>query len=599
MKKMPIQGYPLGGDHDMKYIRKYLVILVITTVIAGLFVPMNTQAQGEADKPTWEKGDEWSMGYKIDDLGEKFKPGLEQANNISMNVSEIQELDLSLDGRMGFFQIYKITGVSDTEYTMKIEAGGGLHVTGSMTLKSDELPKEGEYTASSIDQLPTTTKTIEADAELHYTMDITGTAHFTKDNLAMKDLSLDATYELEASFTAKNIPDTSTTHSGGYSTEDEITRNTTYRDFDISASGNVDLNLDMDFDPALDIFDFPISEGETWDIQSSMTISGEYSGEIDAQGLPKEVKRSLDAEGITPLPTNLEDIDTENQVVHDGKIEEQTVPVRMKGGCTGTEDVVLEDGSTTQAYKISYASGNSGDYADEYADGYDDGYYEGQYDASSNYSDYEPPGYPSDDDHYGRGYSNGYDDGYYGNEFDDSCPYEPGMQETPYSFKYSPDEGFFVSQQFNPPQGSSRFMEGTGFSMEPEEMMKTTDGDGFQMEPMSENEAKDDMDSMQQREDEDGKSLFDLLLTPPMLYVLIGIIGVVVVISVLVLKRRGGKEPRREYGPPPQQQQDYQNQEPGTQQETYQEYEDRGYRRTDQDPANQQPQNNQEQNRQF
>lgn len=325
----------------MKMNKSILVLVIAGLMLTSLFLPMNTKAK--AEKPEWNEGDEWSMEYEKE-LDNLFAPSLDQLDDIPDQNQNIEDLEYSVDGKVGFYQIYKVTEATSEEYTMSIKAGGGLEVSGDFSITT-EMPKEGTY--SSDEEPAMTDKTISGDGSFEFSQSIEGTAHFTND-LELKDMDLEITLKISGDFNIKNFPRINRT------SESMVVE---YENYDGGASGKVKTTLNIEFSPALDIFNFPIEVGEKWNITSEAIISGSYQGEIDAYGLPKELEDQLENQDIN-LPMKLEDYDTNNETVHDGIIEEQTDTVEFKGECTGTEEIVMEDDTTTEVYMIEFYTVN-------------------------------------------------------------------------------------------------------------------------------------------------------------------------------------------------------------------------------------------------
>ncbi|MBS3789998.1 MAG: hypothetical protein KGY66_03685 [Candidatus Thermoplasmatota archaeon] len=324
-------------------------VLLISILLVVSFVPMNSSAQAEA--PEWEEGDEWAMGFE-GDIQEMFSPAFDMVDeNLDPEEEEdLEEVDYNVSGEIGYYQIYEVTEAGDDGYTMEIEAGGGVSVEGYFEA-TGEMEEEGTYNQS--EDIPKETKTISMEGDLHYSIDIAGTVEFDE-NFAIENITnLEVKIEASGTFTAENIPD----HE--YDWENE-TETISYEDYDGSFSVDILVELEIDFEPALDFFNFPIEEGEEWTADSEITITGSYEGEIDAEGLPEEIEEGIEDEFDQELPIILEDLDTDDADGFDeGDIdlppegEDGNISIPLK--CTGTDEVVLPDGTTTNVYVIEFA----------------------------------------------------------------------------------------------------------------------------------------------------------------------------------------------------------------------------------------------------
>jgi len=334
-------------------IKKLGILVLVSLLITALLVPAPSSAQ--AQKPEWEEGDVWAMGSE-GDIQEIFAPTLDIIDDwIDQEVDEedeLEEINYDIEGEIGFYQIYEVTEANDDGYVMQIEAGGGIQASGSFEA-TGELEEAGEHDIDDYwdDEIPTETKTISGEAEIFFMLDIEGTIQFDED-LAIEEIELDYALEFSAEFSMENFP------SRDFDWEND-TVTIEYEDFSGSISAEMSLNIQMEFEPALDIFQFPIEEDTSWTAESEMTISGSYEGVIDIddeempdefQEMIKEIEEELEQE----FPIILEDIDTEEDEINFGEIEETTEDIEIPMKCTGTEEIVLHDGETTNVYVLEF-----------------------------------------------------------------------------------------------------------------------------------------------------------------------------------------------------------------------------------------------------
>jgi hypothetical protein len=114
-------------------------------------------------------------------------------------------------------------------------------------------------------------------------------------------------------------------------------------DFDIDATGNfggmmgaftMTMNLSGEatftFDPPLDLFDFPISTGDNWSIQSTMTMTGSATGEISAPQF-----------GTEPMTITVP--------------LDMTESIYVNAECPTTVSIQTAAGVATTAYKITFS----------------------------------------------------------------------------------------------------------------------------------------------------------------------------------------------------------------------------------------------------
>lgn len=326
------------------------IVVLVSLLITSLLVPMPTSAQ--AEKPEWEEGDSWAMGAE-GDIEDIFSPGLSQADEmINQTVDqqeEIEEIDYSIDGEVGFYQIYEVTEVNDDGYVMEIKAGGGIEASGSFEMTA-EMPEEGEH--DSDEEPPMETKTISAEGEIFFMVDIEGTVHYDED-LAIEQIEMEYNLEFSAEFSVENFPSQESDYENGTMTME-------YEDFSGGISAEASMQLQMEFDPALDMFQFPIEEETSWTAESTMTASGSYEGiiEVDDEELPEELQdqiEQIEDDLDQEFPIILEDLDTEDEEgLDEGDIVETTEEIELPMKCTGRKEIVLHNGDTTSAYILEF-----------------------------------------------------------------------------------------------------------------------------------------------------------------------------------------------------------------------------------------------------
>ncbi|MBN1390321.1 MAG: hypothetical protein JXA22_06745, partial [Candidatus Thermoplasmatota archaeon] len=250
-----------------------------------------------------------------------------------------------------------------------------------------------------------------------------------------------------------------------------------YSDYDVSGSADITATMDMEFDPPLDLFNFPIEVDEEWIAGSNVTLSGTYQGTIDADGLPEELLSDMLEESMA-FPIILEELDTGSEDIKDGIIQEQVVPLSIPLMCTGTEMVTLSDGSSSEAYVIQFGE-------EEYVDPYDD--------------------YLLDDDDY---------------LFEE----EESSGLSGMKLLYCPEEGFFVSMKIDS-LGEDLGMDDLPGSV-----------DSFELEPMSTDDAEKNIGAYDKEGSSDDGSLLIIILIVAAILAILLILIVVVVIVLLMRK---------------------------------------------------------------
>ncbi len=347
------------------------IVVLVSLLITSLLVPAPTTAEEEgAQKPEWEEGDAWAMGFE-EDIEDLFAPGLDMIDDVFDEIDqeigdeeEIKDVDYNIDGEIAYYQIYEVTEVDDDGYTLELDAGGGINVEGSIDITA-ELPEEGEYDQEDFenDDVPMENRTISIGGSFHYSQDVSLTIELDED-MAIKGMEMEMEKEISVTMSVENFPLPEDFLVDIWE-ESDLPENETipieYTDYEVIISTELNLDLDIDFDPALDLFQFPIKEGDEWETnESEISITGTYEGEIDIEGLPEEMQDDLEEELEHEFPIILEDLDTDDMPGFDeGEIElppegedGEIPPIPLQ--CTGTDEVVLHDGSTTDVYVIEF-----------------------------------------------------------------------------------------------------------------------------------------------------------------------------------------------------------------------------------------------------
>ena len=239
-------------------------LLFLTTVQTGM--------GQQAELPTWDVGLTWAMGKPDFDLSFTYTT-----------------MDMTLDatGSGSYYVIYKVGAIEGQEY--RVDVTGGLDMIMDIDISG---VSEGQQVSGS----------------MHMTMasKVDGTIYYTKDELAVTraDETLDIGIDFSGSVT------------GGGQT--------------VSLSGSLDAsgNMSITFDPPLDIFDFPITVGESWTAESVATVTGSVSGSMSLTVAAAGEEQSFSE----PISESLD----------------ETVYVSLSVSCPGTVDIPL----ASTCYKI-------------------------------------------------------------------------------------------------------------------------------------------------------------------------------------------------------------------------------------------------------
>ena len=145
----------------------------------------------------------------------------------------------------------------------------------------------------------------------------------------------------------------------------------TYEDMNLNIIADVDFDVRTAYSPALDLFDFPIADGEAWWANATATIGAQMSGRIDVTGLDPDLRAQffdilnqnfaaagISVTGLAGLPIVLDQITViigavayiDHGVVHD-------FPVPVSLAFQATESTMtLADGQFHTVFLISQQS---------------------------------------------------------------------------------------------------------------------------------------------------------------------------------------------------------------------------------------------------
>jgi len=216
-------------------------VRIILAGICACFLFLTTVQMGmaqQAELPTWDVGLTWAMGEPDFDISFTYT---------TMGIT------LDASGSGSYYVIYKVGAVESQEY--RVDLTGGLDIVMDI-----------DISGSSLEQ--------EVSGSMHMTMaaKVDGTIYYTKDELAV--VRANETLDLGMDFSG-------TVTAAGQTQ---------------SFSGSMDVtgNMGITFDPPLDIFDFPMTVGESWTAESVATVTGSMSGAIKMDGVEQDLSQPLD-----------------------------------------------------------------------------------------------------------------------------------------------------------------------------------------------------------------------------------------------------------------------------------------------------------------
>lgn len=346
------------------------IIALYTMLVGAIFltslVAVPVASAVDAEEYTADEG--WGVGQTItlnwtwNDMPDGTK------NMVSLLLAEsgldVDELGLNLDA--AFYAYVTVDEVKAEEYVMSAKMAIKLAAKGNIDAFGD-MPKANNYNISIAEVfknnnpsdtknmdyeaigIETENKSVTLDLGIEFALIIGGTIVMEKETLAIKSMDLSLKAAAVISFDARNIPDIesdSIYSEGPIPIPANFLLNVSYNNYDVDLKASIDANMNIVFEPALNIYDLPIAEGEKWTIDSKATINGGMKGFVDITGLPEDVEKKLfDEEGVlykagfTKFPLVFDEFKSGDLVIKDGKLEELVTDIKADVTVTDTKTV--------------------------------------------------------------------------------------------------------------------------------------------------------------------------------------------------------------------------------------------------------------------
>jgi hypothetical protein len=327
----------------------------LVTLLCSVAVPTLAVQMDPAEAPEWEEGSKWAYGMEYD-VGAELGTQLQELSDMLEDEVECTVDDLSVDGEMGLWIVFEVTEASDEVYVLSMRTAAMMSLEAGISVTA-EMPKAGTYEFTELFEIETEEITMSVDASFEAALVIDVDITFERDTMALESIDLNVAASASMDLNADNIP----MFLLGDMFDDDYDENTStsydvsYEDFDISGEMELDLALEMVFDPALNLWDFPINVGEEWYVNSEGTLSGTMSGFIDVQGLPEEWEDEMfDDSGITGFPIVFEELNGDDDFpFENGVLEETTENIEFGLRCLSASTVNTEKRGYITVYKIN------------------------------------------------------------------------------------------------------------------------------------------------------------------------------------------------------------------------------------------------------
>lgn len=331
--------------------------LLFMFLLSAMAVPVFASTP-TAEAPEWSVGDRWAFGADTD-VGAEFDEILTNLTNMLEMTDEVDEVnEMSLSGGTEFWMLFEVTEVTDDENVMEMDMATSIALDATVSITAD-LPLAGTYNYS--DDPVTALITVDADVGVDATLVVNVEVTYDKDTMAVKSVAIEATIRAEADFVANNLPQ---------SDDDwmNMTETISYEDYDVHGELQVNFDMALEFDPGLNLYDFPLSLDEVWWSNFTATFSGHLTGFLDIQGLPEEMEENIFSEefvnqtGISEFPIVFEDIGDMGAIPFDnGIIEEFVTPETLDMRMRCTDYFMVNDTFHGEigVYEIQVGSGDS------------------------------------------------------------------------------------------------------------------------------------------------------------------------------------------------------------------------------------------------
>jgi hypothetical protein len=326
-----------------------------TAILAGIMVlsifACCSVASAEATPPSWEEGDAWAMGF-AKDLGAEYADEILDLEEELGNLTETMGLEVDkfdADGNVEFYLVFEVTEDTGTYYTLTADMGQKLLFSLDVEVTGD-MPKEGTYDFESEPEMEE--KTISADITLKYALWTHADVQVDKSTMAIQSIDLEVHGSVVIDASVQNFPNEQN--------EGEETT-MSYESMDVWMSVDVNIEISIDFEPALDVFQFPFNVGDEWHVESNATISGSVDGFIDATGLPPEAEDQIFSEdflvanGVNGFPIELDQLvndEGDGPQITNGQLEEITENIEFDVACVGSEMVTVPNYGMVNVYTL-------------------------------------------------------------------------------------------------------------------------------------------------------------------------------------------------------------------------------------------------------
>ncbi|OPY30905.1 MAG: hypothetical protein A4E32_02149 [Methanomassiliicoccales archaeon PtaU1.Bin124] len=290
----------------------------------------------DAAAPSWDETKEWAYGGKtyLD-----IRPGTDQYDlltAIMAYVSNVQLNSINMNGSVESYLYISVDNASGDNFIVSVIIGAMSEVTADVSIDATLTPMVDGILSAPV------TKTIMASADFDLTYYSSMKLKVDKTTYAIESMTAMHRTNISVSVRGYNIPIISSNGT------------TQFRNFNVKMVTDTAMNMSARFTPSLDLFQFPISSNEKWYASSTMNMTGNVSGSLKVTGLDDDIL-NLFSLGALNSTVDLSTFTGEyyGYGLTNGSFGPYDVPISVKMGCSGTQQVTMPDNRTFEAYIIN------------------------------------------------------------------------------------------------------------------------------------------------------------------------------------------------------------------------------------------------------
>lgn len=356
----------------MNAARMLLCLVVALGVI--LAVPASTRAAATANVPTWTVGQAVGYGTNMD-LTSLAAPYLQSLRENITAGATLNELNFT--GSLDTWVHDQVTGKSSTEYTLSSRDASGVKVHFVLNATIPNSPNPGTYNGvynttyhfcQFPTNIPTSPRTIAYKVDVSLLQNGTSMSLYEVSNLGVTKQVVNTTLRASGTFSAYNLPSTTFNFS-----DPTCPYVVSYQSRSLTVTVNSQDQLRSTYAPGLDMFHFPISDGNVWTTQSNATVGATLSGTVNVKGLSSQeeqgffqnLTRALNStgnvqiSGLSGFPIDLAKISITvsgvDHVIQNGVVQDQTAPVAESLRATASVKT-LSDNQQHDVYLIGLSA---------------------------------------------------------------------------------------------------------------------------------------------------------------------------------------------------------------------------------------------------